>query len=511
MHLRYLQSFLFHGDSKHDWLETPIVSPGSAVCIEDAAGKRQWFILEECHDASIEAGEITASHRLWNEVLGKTAGDSILFRESQVSPEPGRIVEIKSKYLHAFHECGEILQTRYPEVKGFEAVHLPKGEEAGIKKILDQVGRQHDAQRQAIKVYQENPIPVAALAHALSQDVFEAWSGVVNSRDAKVHCCAGNSRDRQNAIELLRRTPQPVIVIDPVSLMTVEWLDVRGEVCRVVGRFGIAQATIDLVSETLHKRKAVDRSGFLSIARQGEQFVKHEVSAEDVERQLEWLENLLGWITSDCDVLAHPVSVRMDREKRKQLARILGDETLDSILVATGEGRILYSDDERLRGLAKGEFGVDGVWTQVLLGEALERAAISREQYNEAVVSLVCAGYVHTGIDAHVLLTAARKAEWRPVWPFDAVTDTLRGSNCDDPSAIRVAADFIGLLWMQVIHPEAFDYLVLRILDALTFERTAGVVVSNLAVALKQRFRVNPIAERDVSRLLAAWSSMRIM
>ncbi len=510
VHLRYIQSFLFHGGEGHDWLEAVEVAANTAVCIEDATGKAQWFILEDDGDARVEAGEITKSHRLWGELLGKQVGDTVLLRDSVISPEQGRITEIKSKYVHAFQECSEMLQIRYPEVEGFFALHLPKDAEAGVQKVLSLVGEQHDAVSRAIQAYREDCLPVSGLAHCLGRNVIEAWSIVVHRRDAGLRCCMGTLQERHIATELLQKEPRPTLVVDPVSLMTIDWLGIRDDVVRIVGRLGIAQATIDLLSETLHKRRAVNRDGFLTLDKEGDTFVKQEVSSQDVERSLAWLETLLNWINSHCDVLSWPVSIKMARSDRQRLSEILGEESVETMLVAAGDGRVLFSDDQWLRRLAAGELGVNGVWTQAILGQGLDSGSLEREQYNQAVISLVSAGYVHTGIDAQVLLAAARKAEWRPAWPFDVVANALRGSNCDEQSAVRVAVEFIAVLWNEVVLPESFDYLVLRLLDSLVHQRSPRHVLNGLAGGIKQRFALNPIAEQDVLRFLGAWVSMRI-
>src|SRR5262249_22986152 len=133
--------------------------------------------------------------------------------------------------------------------------------------------------------------------------------------------------------------------------------------------------------------------------------------------------------------------------------------------------RRLFSDDLRLRQLAKAEFGVDGVATQPVLLRAVEKSVIDRDRYNKAVVQLATAGYVHTSIDASVLLEAARQAEWSVEAPFSNVVVLLRGEYCDAMSAVQVAAEFMRILWQQPILPRSSDYLLMRLLDELAAGR----------------------------------------
>jgi hypothetical protein len=58
VHLRFIQSFLAHGDQDHDGLEVSEIGPGTAACVEDSVGKQQWLILEEEDEVRPELGEI---------------------------------------------------------------------------------------------------------------------------------------------------------------------------------------------------------------------------------------------------------------------------------------------------------------------------------------------------------------------------------------------------------------------------------------------------------------------
>src|SRR5581483_11660293 len=172
--------------------------------------------------------------------------------------------------------------------------------------------------------------------------------------------------------------------------------------------------------------------------------------------------------------------------------------------------RRLFSDDLRLRQLAKAEFGVDGVATQAILLRAVEKGVITRESYNKAVVQLVRAGYVHTSIDAQVLLEAAKQAQWSVEAPYSDVVTLLRGEYCDGFSAVQVAADFMRLLWQQPFLPRSSDYLLLMLLDELAAGRNPFQMSDALLGLLSRSLVVNPIAQVELMKLIHAWRAIRI-
>jgi hypothetical protein len=447
-------------------------------------------------------------------LLGKKPGDTVLLKESPMSSEQGVITEIKSKYVHAFHESGKVLEVRYPDQAGaFVAMKMKPGEE-GVKELLTKLEKQQDEQQQVItqahSLYASHPLPIGAVARFLHCDIIQAWSHLTEHEDGKVICASGTAAESESAVQILDRESVKC-VIDPVSLMTIHALSLADEVVSTVGRLGIAQATIDLLTETLHKRSAISRRGFMTLTKEGQHFVRREVTEAEVESYLLSLETLIKWIDDNCDILPWSPELSTKREERKELLELIGDESLDTILAASDPARALYSDDLRLRQLAKADFNVDGLATQPILLRAVEAGIIDREKYNKAVVRLAAAGYLHTRIDGESLLEAARQADWSLAFPFVSITWLLRGPDCDENAAIQVVADFLKQLWAQPMLPRSTDYLVFRLLDELGTGRDVFQVTEKLLASVNQRFLVNPIAQSEVAKLIVAWRSMRIL
>jgi hypothetical protein len=64
-------------------------------------------------------------------------------------------------------------------------------------------------------------------------------------------------------------------------------------------------------------------------------------------------------------------------EEAEALARILGPEEMEALLLAKERGALLLSADGRLRFLAKHVFGIEGIWPQPLVMRAGEVGALS--------------------------------------------------------------------------------------------------------------------------------------
>jgi tetratricopeptide (TPR) repeat protein len=513
VHLQYIHTFFFQNKDRQDWLDCNEVVAGAAVGIKDARNEVQWFIIEDRADIDEGKLELSVGSELAKQFIGKKVGDKVLLKKSMMGDEFGTVAELKSKYVYALHESTRIFETRFPEQAGaFFSINLPEGDE-GVKQLLEKLGKQEDARqkayREAFEFYKRGPVTVGAFAKMLGVNIVEGWGALTSRRDSKIVCAAATGEERVTAIRLLDGPAK--LIIDPISLLTIHALGVADDVVSTVGRLGIVQSTVDLLTEMHLKDMCINREGFMRLTKFGEEFRRQEVTAEQMAASLMSIEKLVEWIRKNCDVVPWSPSLAAKQEERKELEEIIGEESFDTVLAAATPEHAIFSDDLRLRMYAKAEFDVDGLGSQAILIRSLERKIISRERYDNAVIQLASAGYLHTSIDSTVLLTAAKQAEWLPSSPVIDITWLLNGEHCNENLAVGVVADFIRLMWEQPILPRSTDYLLFHLLDTLSVGRDAMRVSNKLLGALSHTLALAPIAEVEMGRTIRAWRSIRIV
>lgn len=127
------------------------------------------------------------------------------------------------------------------------------------------------------------------------------------------------------------------------------------------------------------------------------------------------------------------------------------------------------------------------------------------------IVKLASSHYYHTSVDAEVLIEAARQSNWAPTEPYTTVLQLLSGKKSDESSALIVSTNFLFELWKQPILFEQRDYLILNLLDAVTAERNRSMTLRKFVSAVKARFFLLPIAEKQVLTLIEIWKRMNII
>lgn len=294
--------------------------------------------------------------------------------------------------------------------------------------------------------------------------------------------------------------------------MTLHVINSGDTIVKKFGKLGIAQSTIDLISHTISERKGMQSKGFMTVSKAGDKFVRQEISAEDIKRNLEHLEKVMDWIGINCEIIPCGAALNVKRQQRQQLERLIGSSSIETILIASEPGHILYSDDGHLRSLAKREFNVNGIWTQVLLMKCLDEDILERGKYSESVIQLVNHSYRHTSIDAGILIEAAKQSDWLPKPPYTTVLKILGGQYSDERSALIIGTNFLYELWKQPpILVQQRDQIILSILNALTSRRNPRIIIGKLARMLERKFYLIPPALQEVFSIMKAWEKTHIV
>lgn len=514
-HIFYVSLFFnARTDSDEEQITEMSVGLDTAVCLRDGEGKEEWHIIEERDDHKLPA-ELSPDHGLARKMLGMGVGAVITLKANDFSTETATISAIQSKFSYAMQESMRTYERMFPDAPGLWNMRLPtvEGGTEGIDVDLDpffrMISQKHQRTQSIERVYREGKLPLGMVAKLLNQNIIQTWSTAVSRPDVGIQCSHGTPGELVDARKMI--TDGIFLVLEPVALLTLYRLDARDVLSHRFGRFAIPQSLIDMIQHARHECTGMGSNGFMTVGMEGDQFVRQEITRENVQANVEYLDGLLAWIQENCDITPITSALSESRSLRTKLKDMMEVCFADSILIASEPGRILYSDDERFRALADGEKNVKGVWTQVLLDIALSENLITQDNYGTDVIRLVASQYRFVQITPAILLLAARKAEWRPVHPFLSVSRVLSGPNCESASAIMVAVEAIYGVWNELILDHQRSSLVVELLNSLTKGRDRIATISVLLIQLKKRFYLLPLHYESVRRLIAAWTHNHVI
>ena len=515
-HLKYFGAFLQVDKQLGELLDPTEVQPGTAVCLENL-GTKNWYIVEIRGDADPARKELNVDHPLAQRLLGKTVNDEVYLQQNFVSQQIGKIIKIKSKYVYAYQESGNIIPELFPDVTGFGAIKLDESPETDdserMRPILDFLDRQDETSHQMEEFHREHTSPIGTFMSCTGHDFLDMWTFLMNKPDLGIRCSVGNLDESIHAQNLLKGHVSKLIV-DPISLLTIHGLGAADAVVKAFGRLGVAQSTIDELQHIINQREGMwsDRE-HMSVGKEGERYVKSVFTPEQVRKDVEYLKGIVTWVRENCDILPCNAALEINYFSRQKLNDLFQAVFIDTLLIASEPGYLLLSDDERIRSYAKTNFSVDagtnlhvdGVWTQAVLEHCVNEHLLDKAEYDKMIIKLVCSHYYHTVFDADVLMEAAEQSNWNPSEPYTTLVKTIGDPDAIPWSALDVAADFLYRLWTKPILPCVPDHLTLALLDGLTSGRRTQTVLKPLIKRLHARLSLYPSAEQDILSLIEAY------
>ena len=510
-HLRYIGIFFLVEKEISEVLNPTQVQEDTAVKI-NISDEDHWYIIEERVDADIKRDERDVNNPFVQQLLGKEKNAVIRIGEKTV-----KIVDIKSKFSYAFQESSRKYEPLFPTDQGIETVKLDNSAEIDDKErfqpMFDRIDRHHEYLLKIEELYKEENITIGCFTNLVGSNSLDTWGSLMGNPDLGIRCSISDIEERSNVLNRLNDS-KPKLVVDIISLITLHSLDAADIVVSAFGKLCIAQSTIDELQSITSEREGMwsKREGMV-VGKKGNRYVKQIINPEEMKQGIEYLKNIIHWIRENCEVGQATVGSEMNQLRRRELNDMLQQHFLDTVLLASQPGHLLFSDDGRLRYYAKTSlnsdagtnFQIDGVWTQVLLEHCVKKNLLDKTDYNEMTIKLVCSRYYHTVFDSDLLLEIAKRADWKISEPYNSFVLALGEERMNLHSALDVVVDFLFTLWEESISFREKEFLTLGLLTGLTYGRNAHTVLNQLEHLIQNKHRLFLPAENSILRQIQSY------
>ena len=505
-HLRYIGIFFLVAKEISEVLNPTEVDKDTAVQI-NISDEDYWYIIEERVDADIKRDERDVNDPFAQQLLGKEKNAVIRIGEKTV-----KIVDIKSKFSYAFQESSRKYEPLFPTDQGMEMVKLDDSAEIDDKErfqpMFDRIDRHHEYILKIEELYKEENITIGCFTNLVGGNSLDTWGSLMGNLELGIRCSIGDLEERNSILNRLNDS-KPKLVVDIISLITLHSLDAADIVVSTFGKLCIAQSTIDELQRIISEREGMwsKREGMI-VGKEGNQYIKQIINPEEMKRGVEYLKGIIRWIRNNCEIGQDPVMLQMNQLRRRELNDMLQQHFLDTVLLATQQDHLLFSDDGRLRHYAKTSlnndagtnFQIEGVWTQVLLEHCVKQNFLDKTDYDEMTIKLVCSHYYHTQFGADLLMEVAKRSNWKLSEPYNSFVLALGKERMNGQSAVDVAVDFLFTLWEESISFREKEFLTLGLLTGLTYGRNAHTVLNRLEHLIQNKHRLFLPVENSILR-----------
>lgn len=163
------------------------VQNGCGVLVKSECGKEQWYILEDRADAVFAQYELNSTQPLYQELVGRSIGDSVIQAEDSFGRNVLQIVAITDKYCAAGKQSFAVLENQ-TNIKNFRMLAVPMdGADLSsnwVQEFLEGLQKLQDRFERIKAEYISGKFPFGAVAVLVNRNPVELWQVLAFGSDS---------------------------------------------------------------------------------------------------------------------------------------------------------------------------------------------------------------------------------------------------------------------------------------------------------------------------------------
>lgn len=480
--------------------------PGAAVCfVEQENNVERWIVLEDGSDPDEALDEYAPNSPMAKALKGKRVGDKFQLPEGRFSRKAGVVKQIVSKYAWRFLDCIDGWSKRFPGQPEIELA--PVRDEsftwselsATLDELAASTARRDDLLGGMERIYQNNPVPIHAIAERLGTNDLQAVFMLAQRSDCSIKCCLGTPGELEDALASFDRAN--AIVIDLTAIATLCMLGKLSLLASWPRQFVVSQATLSELRRLQFGDTTLKLPPGFSTAINGNGYdSKLRADAQ--------LKALADGIQAVCRVRDGAPLTAIDAERRERAIKLLGRHGAESVVLASMPGHVLWSDDRILAAFAKSEFGVRRVWTSSALQARMLAGCLDPSELATINTKLAGWAYGFTAPTIDMILRAGSVAMWNPdQFPLRQALDQFANPAIGLGEAARIAAELIVRVYNDPNLRGPRRTFATRLIDRLASRPRGRECIEALPRSLPIRFGLDLIRARELSDVIRGWTA----
>jgi transcription elongation GreA/GreB family factor len=354
-----------------------VVSPGCFVEFEETEGGRRETVVLDPADAGAlpkRDGFLPPSDPDAVPFVGAKSGDDIDVPMMAGGVRRVKVVNVGS----AYHYMARLAEERARSLGGIPWLKSVQVSNTGdpqkdLARIYEEIRRTSQVTEQLIDAYASGAMTLSMLSKALGRSPVEVCVGWPGD-GPPLFVGLGTSQERDAALTLMRN-PEAVFVADSTALAELARLQV-GHALGALPKVLVSTATKEIVDALAADAESDDSFGSAFDAGGTLGFVEFD---DRRKKQRQAFARALSEVVERCEV-APAYGDLGDSENARGMAKAMGSEEREMILLAKERGAVILTLDGRIRMLAGHVFGIKGIWPHALVMRALEAGVLIDRQ-----------------------------------------------------------------------------------------------------------------------------------
>ena len=383
-------------------------------------------------------------------LLAMKADDTIRLYCAQTQSERlFRVGAVLHPYVHAFQESNTEAQKLFPDgSSSLRTIDVRNG----FDEFWAFMEKQLEGDEYFFDGYKTWKTPLSCLAHWRGRSYADSWEWVCSAPSFGLHAQRGSFEDWEQSVEAVRQSllsPTPTLVLDWGGLLALKRWNLHDSV---------GPHFRYLAPESLHRRlKAeveetrVSDGAFVVPTSTGWRAI--EQKPEERQSRIRQIEELLNFFEEHVQVVPPREVINFPKTQLDEWSDILGECTLDSILVALEYKFPLFADDAVLRRLLPFCPGLETVCStssQAILRALHQKDKLTQDVYFEAMRQLLSNNYKFLFADSSFYDWLIQREDYKLTPEVRRLFALLEGPNFDSETAIHISAQVV----VALIHSE---------------------------------------------------------
>jgi tetratricopeptide (TPR) repeat protein len=404
---------------------------------------------------------------------------------------------IGTKYAKAFEDSRDNFNKRFPDAKGFQLVNIVENPTF----IQDQLRESMPSTAEIIDGYRQNQLPITSKAFLAGKDTFDSWAALIASPELGFKGSLASTQEQQLEMEIIATSQE--VVAELLALFTLARINKLELLDQCFNRVYVHQATLDELSETLVEERRHVEEGRKYLSLQGGQLVKFEISADEVKKDVQLLEDVLHFVKEKCHVTG---LLRQVANGDQLLLDNFSEASAYSAICASQRKLPLLSDDGLLRLPLRNNYQVTGFSTLTLLRHAHAGGKLTEEELHDSVLALLGLQYRYVAVNDKLLTYSFARSGYSAGKEFDLVLEELGRREVSIDHIVVSAGNFLKRLWITPTIPPAIKSLTLhRLLAAMTIQHPARMTLRKLLGYLEIEMNLVIQMYEDIRRQTNQW------
>jgi tetratricopeptide (TPR) repeat protein len=510
-HMAVIQSFCLGTDKEVKLPKFDKVDVGVGMTYQIDGGESfDWFIIEDSSNARITLNEIASDDPLAQRVMGMSVGEEFVLNPGAIQERTATIRRIEHRFVLRFQDSFKGWEKRFPSIPFLQRIDLQKDASGQLDfKDLVRLGEEKSKHIESVtKTYRENPLPLSCFAASLNLPIVRAIERIATDPHLQVRCCQPTGDAIKEAMSSL--SSAEAIVIDSTALATLLLLDEPDLLGKIPIKLVVSSGTERLLRELL---QCYDSPVWIKdgLVKKEGKYAVESVTEKNIDDFKNRDKKIYDAVLRDCVVESGTALASLESKERENVCELFGQAGAESLALAKGQKRIIWTDDLPMAVVAKQSHNSICVWTQVLVDWLASNGHISIKNSEMVSLDLLVAGYEFTILRSSAIIQAADQAGWDSNRsPLAEMINYIAIQNISDGNTFNFVGHILKDVWMHAGLEDSALKLTLAILES-TAKRSKGfMVIDQLRKSLDLFFGLDVVHAAKCRKVIEGWLDRRI-